>query len=122
MAQSQRVRRVNESVKEILAEALRQVKDPRIGFVTITDVRTTTDLKHCEVFYTVLPDDPDTRQRTEDGLSSASPVLRRELGARLRTRNTPDLQFTHDPVPEQGRRIERLLREEAERGSDHGDQ
>jgi ribosome-binding factor A len=99
MAQSQRVRRVNESVKEILAEALRQVKDPRIGFVTITDVRTTTDLKHCEVFYTVLPDDPDTRQR-----------------------NTPDLQFTHDPVPEQGRRIERLLREEAERGSDHGDQ
>jgi ribosome-binding factor A len=122
MAQSQRVRRVNESVKEILAETLRQVKDPRIGFVTITDVRTTTDLKHCEVFYTVLPDDPDTRQRTEEGLRSASPVLRRELGARLRTRNTPDLQFTHDPVPEQGRRIERLLREEAERGSDHGDQ
>jgi ribosome-binding factor A len=122
MAQSQRVRRVNESVKEILAEALRALKDPRIGFVTITDVRTTTDLKHCEVFYTVLPDDEASRARTVEGLASAAPVLRRELGARLRTRNTPELTFTHDPVPEQGRRIERLLREDAERGTDHGDQ
>jgi ribosome-binding factor A len=122
MAQSQRVRRVNESVKEILAEALQAVKDPRIGFVTITDVRTTTDLKHCEVFYTVLPDDEESRARTAEGLRSAGPVLRRELGARLRTRNTPELEFTHDPVPEQGRRIERLLRAEKERGADDGDQ
>lgn len=108
---SQRLRRVNESIKEIVAEVLPGLKDPRIGFVTVTDVRSTTDIRQAQVFYTVLPDDEETVRQTESGLRSATPLIRRELGARLRTRLTPELQFVHDPVPERGRRIEQILRD-----------
>lgn len=108
---SQRIRRVNESVKEVLAEAVLNLKDPRIGFLTVTDVRTSADLKHAEVFYTVLPDDEESLRATAEGLESAQPLLRREIGARLRMRYVPDLRFSHDPVPARGRRIDRLLRE-----------
>lgn len=113
-----RQRRVGESVKEILAELLPTMKDPRIGFVTLTDVRTTTDLRQAEVFFTVLPDGEEDRAATLAGLSSATPMLRRELGARLGARFVPELVFTHDPVPEQGRRIEQLLDERARREQD----
>lgn len=109
---SQRIRRVNESVKEVLAGLLVDLKDPRIGFVTVTEVRTSADLRHAEVFYTVLPDDEATREATGAGLASATPLLRRELGARLRLKHIPGLDFTLDPVPEHGRRIERLLKEQ----------
>lgn len=109
---SQRLRRVNESVKEVLAGLLVDLKDPRIGFVTLTEVRTTPDLRQAKVFYTVLPDDEATRAETAEGLASATPLLRRELGARLRMKNVPDLHFTLDPVPEHGRHIESLLREQ----------
>jgi ribosome-binding factor A len=108
---SQRVRRVNESVREVLAEALLDLKDPRLGFLTVTEVRTTPDLRHAEVFYTVLPDDEASLASTAEGLASAQPLLRRELGTRLRMKYVPELVFTHDPVPAQGRRIDRLLRE-----------
>lgn len=128
---SQRLRRVSESVKEIVASTVQGLKDPRIGFVTITDVRVTSDLRTAEVFWTVLPDDESTREQTAAGLASATPLVRRELGARLRTRATPDLHFVHDPVPERGRRIEELLREgnapggqppaQEERTADDGD-
>lgn len=122
---TQRLRRVNESVKEVLAEQLVDLKDPRLGFVTVTDVRTSSDLRSAEVFYTVLPDDESSRASTAAGLRSATPLLRRELGARLRMKHVPDLHFRHDPVPEQGRRIEQLLAEtgegQEERGTDHGD-
>jgi ribosome-binding factor A len=110
---SQRMRRVNETVKEVLAESLGDLKDPRIGFVTVTEVRTSPDLRHAEVFYTVLSDDEDVRSATQAGLESAAPLLRRELGAQLRVKRIPALAFTHDPVPEHGRRIERLLDEES---------
>lgn len=113
---SQRVQRVNESVRETLAELLVDVKDPRIGFVTVTDVRTTPDLRHSEVYYTVLPDSEDARTDTQAGLRSALPMLRRELAGRLRLRYVPELEFTHDPVPAQGRHIERLL-DDAREGS-----
>lgn len=116
--QSSRVRRVNEAVKEVLAELLLTLKDPRIGFVTITDVRTTTDLRSAEVFYTVLPDTEESRAETAEGLASAAPVLRRELGSRLRVRNVPDLHFVQDPVADQGRRIEALLAAERARETD----
>ena len=108
---SQRLRRVNEAIREIVAEQVGDLKDPRIGFVTVTDVRTSSDLRHAEVFYTALPDDEASLSATAQGLSSAKPVVRRELGARLRTRNVPDLRFTHDTVPEHGRHIEQLLRD-----------
>jgi ribosome-binding factor A len=112
---TQRLRRVNESVKEVLAEQLVDLKDPRLGFVTLTDVRTTPDLRSAEVFYTVLSDDEAERAATQQGLESAAPLLQRELGTQLRVKRIPTLRFTHDPVPERGRRIERLLEE---RGDD----
>lgn len=117
---SQRMRRVNESVKEVLAEVVLELKDPRIGFLTLTEVRTSPDLRHAEVFYTTLPDDEDALAATSEGLSSAQPLLRRELAARLPLRFVPDLRFTHDPVPEQGRRIDGLLREETGRSRPSG--
>ena len=106
---STRVRRVSESVRGLLAEGLGDLKDPRIGFVTLTDVRMSPDLRHAEVFYTTLPDDADELERTAAGLASATPILRRDLGARLRLRHVPELRFSHDPLPEQGRRIDRLI-------------
>jgi ribosome-binding factor A len=128
---SPRANRVPERIKEILAEAVRTLKDPRVGFVTITDVRTTPDFGKATVFWTVLGspedvpgrDDTDdavvdapeaeqaARQRTAEGLASATPVLRRELGRRMRLRQVPVLEFVHDPVPAHGRRIEALLDE-----------
>jgi ribosome-binding factor A len=114
MSSPQRIRRVNEAVREVLAELVGELKDPRIGFVTLTDVRTSTDLGRAEVFYTVLPDDAETRDATREGLQSAKSLLRRELGSRLRLRHVPDLEFVEDPVPAQGRRIESLLREQRE--------
>jgi ribosome-binding factor A len=121
---SPRANRVPERIKEILAELVVELKDPRIGFVTITDVRTTTDFGHATVYYTVLGtrseeeavlDGQETeahsyeRARTAEGLASATSLLRRELGGRLRLRQVPTLEFVHDPVPEQGRRIEELI-------------
>jgi ribosome-binding factor A len=121
---NERMRRVNDAVKEVLGRALLGLKDPRIGFVTITDVRTTADFGHATAYYTVLPTsrpgsedpvatDPDAeaRQRTAEGLASATPLLRRELGGRLRLRQVPTLKFVHDPLPEHGRRIEALIDE-----------
>ena len=107
----QRVRRVSESIREVLAEVILDLKDPRIGFVTLTDVRTSPDLRQAEIFYTVLPDDEDSLASTAAGLASAQPLLRRELAGRLRLRYVPALSFTHDPVPGRGRQIDRLLRE-----------
>lgn len=122
---SPRANRVPERIKEILAELVVDLKDPRIGFVTITDVRTTADFGHATVYYTVLgqasegDDGEETaRQRTAEGLDSALPLLRRELGNRLRLRQVPTLELTLDPIPEQGRRIEQLI-EQARRASEH---
>lgn len=107
---SQRTRRLGERIKEIVAEQLTYVKDPRVGFVTVTDVRVSTDVAHAQVFYTVLPDDSQTREQTAQGLASAAPMMRRELGRRLRTRNTPAISFIDDPVAEQGRHIDDLIK------------
>ncbi|HSJ44199.1 MAG TPA: 30S ribosome-binding factor RbfA [Euzebyales bacterium] len=127
---SPRANRVPERIKEILAELVTTLKDPRVGFVTITDVRTTPDFSKATVFWTVLgspadvpgaADDDDAvvddaaaelaRERTTEGLASATPLLRRELGKRLRLRQVPVLEFVHDPVPAHSRRIEALLDE-----------
>lgn len=108
-----RMRRVNESVREALAEATVDLKDPRIGFLTLTEVTTSPDLRHAKVFYTALPDDDEALAATAAGLASAAPLLRRVLGERLRLKHVPALHFTHDPLPAEGRRIDRLLRDEA---------
>lgn len=104
-----RTERLNATIRSILAELLPTLKDPRIGFVTITEVRASADLSHAQVFYTSLPDDEPAATDTAAGLRSAAPLLRRALGARLRVRQVPELRFTHDPVPGQGRRIAELL-------------
>lgn len=124
---SPRANRVPERIKEILAELVGRLKDPRIGFVTITDVRTTTDFGHATAYYTALGpsgevslgDDAvqQAQERTAEGLASATPLLRRELGKRLRLRQVPTLEFVHDPLPEHGRRIDALI-EEARRERD----
>ena len=113
-----RARRTGERIRQLVAELLADMKDPRIGFVTVTDVRVTSDHEHAEVFFTTLPDDEASVARTLAGLDSATPALQRELGARLRTRATPRLRFTVDPVPAHGRHIERLIAT----GGDPGDE
>ena len=115
---SQRTRRVSEAIKEIVAQLLPGLKDPRIGFVTVTEVRTTPDLGSAEVFFTVLPDDEESLRATEEGLRSATALVRREVGAQLRLRRVPDLHFTHDPLPEHSRRIESLLADAQTSGED----
>jgi len=112
---AQRIRRINEQLKEVLAVGVQDAKDPRLGFLTVTEVRTSPDLRHAEVFYTALPDDAEALARTAEGLRSATPMLRRLVSERLRMKYLPDLDFRHDPVPGQGRRIEQLLSEQAQR-------
>ena len=109
-----RLARVNEQVKEVLGDLLGDLKDPRIGFVTITGVDTSPDLSHADVWFTALDDDPDALAATEAGLESAAPMLRRALGDRVRMRRVPGLRFRLDPAPGEGRRIERLLSEATE--------
>lgn len=109
MSKSPDNRRLAARVKEVLASLLPSLKDPRIGFVTITDVQLRGDNEHARVFYTVLDDDPESRKRTAEGLDSAAPLLRRELGARLHVRRVPSLEFRLDPVPDRARSIDRLI-------------
>lgn len=117
---SQRVRRVNESLRAVLAEHVAKLTDPRLGMVTITEVRATADLRTAEVFYTVLPDDTETREATAEGLASAVPRLQRVIGTQMRLKNVPALHFSEDPVPAQGRRIDDLIDQaKAERDDDH---
>ncbi|MDR0592864.1 MAG: 30S ribosome-binding factor RbfA [Bifidobacteriaceae bacterium] len=112
---SPRVRRVADRVRLVVAEMLsRRVKDPRLGFVTITDVRVTGDLHHATVFYTVLGD-AAARAETAQALASARGLIRSEVGKSLGLRLTPSLEFQLDELPEGADRIESALREAAAR-------
>ena len=90
------------------------LRDPRMGFVTITDVRVTGDLQHASVFYTVLGSDEE-RASTADALRAATGMLRSEVGRKLGVRLTPTLEFIHDGLAEDAGHIEELLREARER-------
>lgn len=92
-----------------------EVKDPRIGMVTLTEVEVTPDYAHAKVFYTVLPSDPETLTRTAAGLRRAAPFLRAQLGRRIRIHTTPELKFVHDATPEQGLALSRLIDEAVSR-------
>lgn len=108
---SQRSHKVGELIHhEVSALLHKGLKDPRIGFVTITGVEMTPDLHLARIFFTVIGDET-ARLDSEKGLKSAIPFLRRELGRRLRMRLVPDLIFQYDPSIAQGDRIESLLRE-----------
>ncbi|MDR2454814.1 MAG: 30S ribosome-binding factor RbfA [Bifidobacteriaceae bacterium] len=110
-----RQRRVADRVREVAARQLGgRIKDPRLGFTTITEVRVTGDLHHATIFYTVLGDD-HARQETAAALASARGLIRSEVGKALGLRLTPSIEFALDQVPEGADRIEDALREAAER-------
>ncbi|MEY2900144.1 MAG: ribosome-binding factor RbfA [Actinomycetota bacterium] len=102
-------------IREILAERLqRGVADPRMGYVTITDVHVTGDLQHASVFYTVMGDDKE-RADTHAALKAATGMLRSEVGRNITARLTPSLEFVPDAIPENAAAIENLLKEARER-------
>ncbi len=104
-----RTRRIADRIKTVVAEMLqRRVKDARLGFVTVTDVRVTGDHQHASVFYTVLGDD-EQRTATEAALESAKGLIRSEVGKQLGMRHTPTLEFISDVLPESAAHIEELL-------------
>jgi ribosome-binding factor A len=102
--------RVQEEFREILAEEIPKLKDPRVGFVTVTGVKVTPDLRHAVVFYTAMGDERD-RRATAAGLRSAKAHLRQVLGQQVRMKTLPDLEFEEDEAIENADRIEHLLRQ-----------
>jgi len=105
-----RARRLADRIKVIVAELLeRRVKDPRLGFMTITDTRITNDLRDATVFYTVLGDEEELAASTA-ALESATGMLRTEVGRQTGVRHTPSLTFVLDAVPDTARHIGDLLR------------
>jgi ribosome-binding factor A len=107
---SGRMRRVDESLREVLSEAIQTLKDPRIGFVTVTGVRTTADLKESTVFVSVLGGEAELR-RTLEGLGAARGLLQARINSELRLRRTPQLTFEYDPTVERGVRMTKLIDE-----------
>lgn len=113
-----RAARLADRIKEIIAVTLdRGVKDPRLGFVTVTDVRVTNDLQHASVFYTVFGDD-EARANTAAALESAKGMLRTEVGRNIQVRLTPSLEFIADAIPETAAHIQELLAEAAARDAE----
>ncbi len=106
---SGRVRKVADRIHVIVAEMLeRRIKDVRLGFVTVTDVRVTGDTQHASIFYTVLGDEDD-RAASTAALESAKGLIRSEVGKQLGMRHTPTLEFILDALPETAAHIEELL-------------
>ena|ERR671910_1005647 len=105
-----RMRRVDEVLKEVLSEAIPTLKDPRIGFVTVTGVRTTADLKEATVYVSVLGGEAKLN-RTLAGLEAARGLLQARVNQELRLRRTPQLTFEYDPSVERGVRMTRLIDE-----------
>lgn len=106
---SPRVRKIADRIKVIVAEMLeRRIKDPRLGFATVTDVRVSGDTQHATVFYTVLGGSEEI-EGTAAALGSATGLIRSEVGKQLGMRHTPTLEFILDGVPENARQIEDLL-------------
>jgi ribosome-binding factor A len=105
------MRRVNEAVKEVVSLHIAEdLKDPRIGFVTVTGVETSPDLRHARVFVSVLGDEDDC-ERALDGLRSAAGFLQAKVGHELRMKRTPTLEFVYDDSVDRGMRITELLDE-----------
>ena len=114
---TERMRRVNEAIRETLAEAVGELKDPRIGFVTVTGVETTPDLRQARVYVSVLGNERK-REKTLQGLESAHGVLQSKLADELRLKRTPQLTFEYDPSVAEGVRMSQLIDELAPEGRD----
>lgn len=110
MSTRQRVQRIGEEIKKEAAEIIRQMKDPRIGFATITDVEVTNDLRHVRIYVSVYGDDEE-KERTLAGLQAAKGFVRTELGRTIRLRHTPEVVFKLDGSIEQGARINQIINE-----------
>jgi ribosome-binding factor A len=107
---SERVRRVNELMRQILSEALTEMTDPGLGFVTITSVDTTRDFEHATVYVSVLGNELK-RERSLRALERAKARLQAQVGREVTLRRTPRLRFVYDETFDKGRRIEQLLAE-----------
>lgn len=104
-----RVRKIADRIKVIVAEMLeRRIKDPRLGFVTVTDVRVSGDTQQATVFYTVFGED-DQLAGTAAALQSAKGLIRSEVGKQLGMRHVPTLEFVHDALPETARHLDEVL-------------
>lgn len=104
------MRRVNESLREVLSEGVAELKDPRIGFVTVTGVEVSPDLRSARVYVSVLGPDR-ARERSLTGLGAAHGVLQARLARELRLKRTPQLTFEYDPSVERGVRMTQLIDE-----------
>jgi ribosome-binding factor A len=107
---SQRTEKVNKLARQVLGEAIGSLKDPRIGFATITAVRVSADLRHARVLVSVMGTEEE-QQDTMTGLERATPHLRSELGRQVRMKYTPELHFELDHGPEEAQKLEAILRE-----------
>jgi ribosome-binding factor A len=105
-----RKRRVEAAIRQVLSEALPTLKDPRIGFVTVTGVKTTKDFAHATVYVSVLGSEAEQR-KTLEGLEAARGVLQAQVGRELRLRRTPVLSFEYDPAVERGVRLGQMIDE-----------
>jgi ribosome-binding factor A len=111
------MRRVDEAIRQVIGDALAtEMKDPRVGFVTVTDVRTSPDLRHARVYVSVLgegarPSEPAQREASLAGLRSAHGFLQSRVAAELRLKRTPALEFFYDDTTDRALRVEELLDE-----------
>jgi ribosome-binding factor A len=109
---TERMRRVDTAVRQVLGDALSQdLKDPRVGFVTVTDVSTSPDLRHARVYVSILGT-PAEQQASLEGLKSAHGYLQGRVARELRLKNTPELDFILDDTAEKAFRLERILEDE----------
>jgi ribosome-binding factor A len=118
MAKSYRIERINETLKEILSElVMREIKDPRVGMVTITSVKVASDLSSAKVYYSVLGGD-ETRAETERGLVSARGFMRKTITRELKLRTAPELRFVYDDSLDRSFAIEEALKRAEETDED----
>src|SRR5271165_4034518 len=114
---SERMRRVDEAIRQVIADAVAgDLKDPRVGFVTVTDVKTSADLRHARVYVSVLSEDgapagPEQRQASIEGLRSAHGFLQARLASELRLKRTPTLEFSYDETTDRAMRLDALIEE-----------
>ena len=113
---SDRMRRVDESIRQVIGDAVASdLKDPRVGFVTVTDVKTSPDLSHARVYVSVLGEAP-VREESLDGLRSAHGYLQGRIARELKLKRTPTLEFAYDDTTDRAMRLDALIDAELEGG------
>src|ERR1700683_1874244 len=114
---AERMRRVDEAIRQVIGDAVTgELKDPRVGFVTVTDVRTSADLRHARVYVSVLGSDGgaseiEEREASLDGLREAHGFLQGRLATELRLKRTPTLEFSYDETTDRAMRVDALIDE-----------